>query len=39
MNQVYTVSQINGYLKQKLDEDLNLKAFSCRGRSTISSTI
>lgn len=31
MNQVYTVSQINGYLKQKLDEDLNLKSVFVQG--------
>lgn len=31
MNQVYTVSQINGYLKQLLDGDVQLKSIFVRG--------
>ena len=31
MNQVLTVSQINGYLKELLDEDVQLKSIYVRG--------
>ena len=31
MDQILTVSQINGYLKQLLDEDVQLKSIFIRG--------
>ncbi len=31
MNQIYTVSQVNGYLKQLLEEDVQLKSIFVRG--------
>ena len=39
MNQILTVSQINGYLKGLLDEDVQLKSIYIRGEIPILPTI